>query len=194
MSDSPHPAPEPIEGEVLAFRKTLRGLQITACLFAAVAYFLVGGLMMVFAVLSEEVRLLFFLGPLAWLAGGLMLYNFWRLLWRWPSIVLGWDRMQVLTGRRVWLEVPYDNIAEIALVSRNIFPFQFVGIRLFRPEEFDAAWPRRAKARKLTRMRSGFDLAFLRFQLDEPAERCLETMLVHYHRFKTDNELGSLPS
>jgi hypothetical protein len=194
MSDSLHPAPKPIEGEVLAFWKTLRGLQIIASLFAAIFYFLVGGLMMFTAALEEELRVLFFLGLLAWAAGSPILYFFWRLLWRWPSIVLGWDRMQVLTGRRVWLEVPYDNIAEIALVSRNMIPFQFVGIRLFRPEEFDGAWPRRAKARKLTRKRSGFDLAFFRLQLDEPAERCLETMLVHYHRFKTDNELGSLPS
>jgi hypothetical protein len=184
--------PEPIEGEVLAFSKTARVFWIVVSLFGFVVCFL----MMAVGMFSGGRSLSLVLWFLSWVLVTITLGVFFNALQPWPNIVLGRNRMQVVTGRKVWFEVPYDNIAEIALFSRFIIPVgsrQFLGIKLIRPEEFDAAWPRYARARDWSRMSLGFDFAFWGFHLDEPLDRCLETMLTHYHSFQADKDSSSLP-
>jgi hypothetical protein len=62
-------------------------------------------------------------------------------------------------------------------------PVRFLGIRLARPESFDAASPRPAALRRTCRRRLGFDLVVFDLQMDEPLERCHEAILRCYHRF-----------
>lgn len=99
------------------------------------------------------------------------------------------DRIQLVLGKCVRWEVPYDNMAEIRLARGRYRPFvlveeQFIGIRLRAPELFDATWPRLARMRTRTRKRCGFDLPVAILLMQEPAERCLDVLLTCLHRYR----------
>jgi hypothetical protein len=181
--------PEPITGEVLAFQRITWWFIIGGMGASGLSYLGLGSVFLLGAVLGNEPRVL--LVTLAtWSLGAFYLGMLRYVLRHKPRLVLGYDRMQLLFGRKVFQEVPYANIAEIAVATGWMLFVRvlFVGIRLSRPESFDAAWPRRARARRWCRRCLGFDMAFRDIHLDEPLERCRETMLVFYHRFLADRE------
>jgi hypothetical protein len=191
MSATRPPVPEPVAGEVLAIRRTLWWSTLGPVLFGGGIYVILGGLVLVVAILAQDPRLL----PvtlLFWSLGGCCLWGLWHLLTHTPRLVLGRDRLQVLLGKQVFLEVPYTNVAEVALASGRVgfMPVRFIGLRLARPEEFDAAWPRRAKLRQWWR-RLGFDLGVRDIHLDEPLERCHEAVLRCYHHFHARQDPGA---
>jgi hypothetical protein len=191
MSAAP-PVPKPVAGEVLTIRRTFWWSTLGVSLFGSGAYVVGGGLVLAVAVVAQEPRLLL-LTLLLWALGGYCLWGLWYLFSHKPSLVLGRDCLQVLLGRQVFLEVPYANVAEVALASGRLgfTRVRFVGIRLARPEQFDAAWPRRTKLRRGWR-RLGFDLGVRDIHLDEPLERCHEAVLRCYHRFHAGRGAGAL--
>jgi hypothetical protein len=120
--------------------------------------------------------------------GVLMIWAGWYNLTRKPRLVLGYDRMQRLHGKRVVWELPYENIGEIKLFTDrfDIIPIRRLGIILLAPEIFDLARPRRARTRKWNRKWRGVDFHIPAFLTPEPPERLLDVVLTCYHRFKTN--------
>jgi hypothetical protein len=186
------PVPQPLRGEVLEFRKGLRAVQVWTLALGALLHGLVGTVMAAVAASSEQPVRYAIAAAVLWCLAFFLAGSDWYFITHWPRIIVGFDRLQLLWGKRVHLEIPYDNIAEIAIFTGcilSLIPFRAVGIKLLHPEQFDAAAPRLARRRQWLRRHFGFDFAFRDIRLDEPLERCLEVMLRCYHRFRTERGL-----
>jgi hypothetical protein len=127
------------------------------------------------------------LGFLALGAWGFMSGWGWYILTHPPRLVLGYDRLRFYRGQRVYYEIPYTDVEQIALFRQWWRPWiAFLGVRLRSPERFDAAWPKWARRRRRSLRRCGFDMAFNTLAAFEPPKRVLETVLRCWHRFESD--------
>src|SRR5262249_33978669 len=120
--------------------------------------------------------------------GLLPLWWGWHRLTRKASVVLADDRMQWVEGKCIVWEASYEDIAQVALLSRP----RGVGIQLRLPKGTDPSrpqlwWSWEQRWRRCWK-RHGFDLALPAFCSSEPAERVLEAILTCLHRYRRMKE------
>jgi hypothetical protein len=104
-----------------------------------------------------------------------------------PHLIVGEDRVQLWRGKGQPVEVFYDAIARIEVVpcwGPLLLPGRGIGIELREPQAFDADWPRLRAVRERNRRRRGVDVIIPTQLLAESPDRCIDTLLTAYHRYR----------
>jgi hypothetical protein len=116
------------------------------------------------------------LGALVWTAGAVMIV---LPFLRDRRMVLGADRLQMVEGNRVRLEIPFDNIAD-AVVRKRARSEAVLMLRLHDPCRSDTRWDDPGGVRYFLKRSTGFDLFLETGFQDSPKtlrkkilERCL---------------------
>jgi hypothetical protein len=195
----PSRLPGVITGQIIPVHRPVYGAATIAVAVSSCLLFF-GGLALIGPGLGQGIVLVAGLGTVMILAAGALLGVSRYLRTHAPHLIIGGDRVQFWQGKGQPVEVFYDAIARIEVVPCRgplLLPGRGIGIELSDPHGFDDEWPALRAVRARNRRRRGVDVIIPTQLLAESAERCYDTLLTAYHRYRreVEGEVGrSLPS